>query len=75
MRELLQGLLKGLVRAGWPRRRVHLFGFSQGGTAALDLAMHSRRAPLAPRMPAVYVMLPPGYSQRCLPLHAWLREQ
>ena len=43
-RALLEGALKGLARAGWPRRRVHLFGFSQGGTAALDLAMHSRRA-------------------------------
>ena len=41
-RKLLEGLLKGLTRAGWPRRRIHLFGFSQGGTAALDLAMHSR---------------------------------
>ena len=43
-RVLLKGVLKGLARAGWPRHRVHLFGFSQGGTAALDLAMHSRRA-------------------------------
>lgn len=43
-RKLLEGLLQGLARAGWPRRRIHLFGFSQGGTAALDLAMHSRCA-------------------------------
>lgn len=43
-RMLLEGVLKGLARAGWPRRRIHLFGFSQGGTVALDLAKHSRRA-------------------------------
>ncbi|KAK9825643.1 hypothetical protein WJX81_003864 [Elliptochloris bilobata] len=43
-RALLQAFLDGLDKAGWPRRRVHLFGFSQGGTVALDLALHSRGA-------------------------------
>ena len=41
-RALLQRTLHGLQQAGWPPRRVHLFGFSQGGTAVLDLALHCR---------------------------------
>lgn len=41
-RALLQRMLHGLQQAGWPRRRVHMFGFSQGGTAVLDLALHCR---------------------------------
>ena len=35
---LLQALLRALGGAGWPPRRVHLLGFSQGGTVALELA-------------------------------------
>jgi predicted esterase len=36
---LLEQLLEALVsQAGWQARRVHLLGFSQGGTAALELA-------------------------------------
>lgn len=36
--------LEGLVQAGWAWSRLHLFGFSQGGTLALEVA---RRAALS----------------------------
>ena len=31
--------------AGWKPSHMHLFGFSQGGSAALHLALHSRYEP------------------------------
>lgn len=64
-RELLEGVLEGLARAGWPRRRVHLFGFSQGGTIALDLAMHILRALLCRLcMWCVYAQVYPVHANR-----------
>ncbi len=44
-RRLLRAALRGLGEAGWPRRRVHLFGFAQGGTVALDAALHAGWGP------------------------------
>ncbi|KAK9819687.1 hypothetical protein WJX72_001109 [[Myrmecia] bisecta] len=42
-RGLLMELLDKLhSQCGWPYRRMHLFGFSQGGTVALDLAKTCR---------------------------------
>ena len=29
-------------QCGWKPQHVHLFGFSQGGTAVLDFTLHSR---------------------------------
>ena len=39
-RPRLAALVALLGRRGWPARRLLLFGYAQGGTAALDLAMH-----------------------------------
>ncbi len=36
----------GTGRVWWPRNRIHLFGFSQGGTAALHMAALSTCAPV-----------------------------
>jgi hypothetical protein len=47
----LLAALTHLVRAcAWPPARIHLLGFGQGGTAALELALHVWRTPgaLAP---------------------------
>lgn len=44
-RALLVSFLKNLhSKGGWPYSRMHLFGFSQGGTVALDLAAQYRQA-------------------------------
>ncbi len=41
----LQQMLAGLqVSNGWRASHIHLFGFSQGGSAALHLALHCRSA-------------------------------
>eukprot|EP00967_Tisochrysis_lutea_P131334 scaffold228178_cov44-Tisochrysis_lutea.AAC.1 len=39
----LLNLLDQLEACGWPRQRVFVLGYAQGGTAALDLALSSRR--------------------------------
>ena len=39
-RTRLRSLVRLLGQHGWPRRRLFLFGFAQGGTAALDFACH-----------------------------------
>ena len=39
-RTRLRRLVRLLVQHGWPRRRIFLFGFAQGGTAALDFVCH-----------------------------------
>jgi len=49
-RRLLRAALRGLGEAGWPRPRVHLFGFAQGGTVALDAALHAGCGPCAGRV-------------------------
>jgi hypothetical protein len=38
---------------GWPPNRIHLFGFGQGGTAALELALHIWRTPNELPQPAL----------------------
>lgn len=40
-RPRLLALLAVLATCGWPTHRVFLFGFAQGGTAALDLLQHT----------------------------------
>jgi predicted esterase len=44
-RPALAATLDGL---GWPRHRVHLFGFGDGGTAVLDLAVAAAAGELGP---------------------------
>ena len=39
-RTRLRRLVRLLVQHGWPHRRLFLFGFAQGGTAALDFVCH-----------------------------------
>lgn len=39
-RASLQALLMRLQRAGWPAHRLFLLGYAQGGTVALDFALH-----------------------------------
>jgi hypothetical protein len=40
---LMEATLKRLsASGGWPRQRIHLLGFSQGGTIALHLAASSK---------------------------------
>ena len=34
---LLKDLVQRLSACGWEHRRIHLFGFSQGGTTAIEL--------------------------------------
>ena len=42
-RPRLARLIQHLTQqCGWKSQHVHLFGFSQGGTAALDFTLHSR---------------------------------
>ena len=39
-RAVMRRLLQRLERHGWARRDIYLLGFSQGGTVALDFALH-----------------------------------
>lgn len=42
-RPRLARLMQHLTQqCGWKYEQVHLFGFSQGGTAVLDFTLHSR---------------------------------
>lgn len=55
--ELMEATLERLsVSGGWPRRRIHLLGFSQGGTVALHLAANSWWV----------VQVIEGYNMECL---------
>ncbi len=42
--ELLVSLVDNLVEAGWKHRELHLFGFSQGGCATLELLVRFKGA-------------------------------
>ena len=41
-RHALAALIELLERCGWPSHRIFLFGFSQGGTTAIDTMLHAR---------------------------------